>query len=464
MKIKYFLILFFIISLQIKGQDNFFEKTYGLGRGASIYESQNGNFIIGSHVGDFPNGQAFYFIVNGHGDTLQTFSYANATLNCVRQTADSGFIFIGDSCCERTACVYKTDRNGNIQWKTAFISEENGTWGAAVIPVENNYFVGYVNDGDGSENYCHIVKLDSIGRILRDTVLNNVSTGFLLNPNFMNLTADKGIISVVTFYVGGIHLFRIDSSNNILWRKRFRDTSANYIFDGSIAIETNNNNYLIIGSKNSLYSETNKGLLIVTNSSGDSLWSKIYEFPNASLNFKTGIEDSYGNYYIAGNYSSTSTRSLILLKTNSNGDTLWTRQFLGLGKAYPSSITLDSLQNPVIIGSTADSINQFYIYLVKADTSGNIITEIIENNNQAINRINIYPNPVRNVLYITQDKKELIKTINIFNSIGQKQAIVYSSSKHGEYLEVNTISLTTGVYFLEMISDKQKIIKRFVKE
>ncbi len=77
---------------------------------------------------------------------------------------------------------------------------------------------------------------------------------------------------------------------------------------------------------------------------------------------------------------------------------------------------------------------------------------------------NLFPNPVKNILYITQGKKELIKTINIFNSIGQKQAITYSSIKNGEYIEVNTSSLSAGVYFLEMISEKQSIVKRFVKE
>ena len=77
---------------------------------------------------------------------------------------------------------------------------------------------------------------------------------------------------------------------------------------------------------------------------------------------------------------------------------------------------------------------------------------------------NIFPNPVKNILYITQEKKELIKTINIFNSIGQKQVVGYTSIKNAEYLEVNTSSLSAGIYFLEMISDKKKIVKKFVKE
>lgn len=79
--------------------------------------------------------------------------------------------------------------------------------------------------------------------------------------------------------------------------------------------------------------------------------------------------------------------------------------------------------------------------------------------------VNIIPNPVRNILYITQSNKELMQRLTIFNSIGQEQqSISYSSIKNGEYIEVNTSSLSTGVYILEMLTEKQKIVKRFVKE
>lgn len=86
----------------------------------------------------------------------------------------------------------------------------------------------------------------------------------------------------------------------------------------------------------------------------------------------------------------------------------------------------------------------------------------ISSSNQSFN---IFPNPVRNILYITQSNKESIKKLTVFNSIGQQQQnISYSSIKNGEYLEVNTSSLLSGVYILEMLTEKQRIVKRFVKE
>ena len=74
-----------------------------------------------------------------------------------------------------------------------------------------------------------------------------------------------------------------------------------------------------------------------------------------------------------------------------------------------------------------------------------------------------FPNPVKNLLYINQSKNEIIITVKIFNSLGQLQKVEYSSFKNGEYIEVNTNSLKAGFYFLEMQTNKQKVVKRFVK-
>jgi DNA-binding beta-propeller fold protein YncE len=81
-----------------------------------------------------------------------------------------------------------------------------------------------------------------------------------------------------------------------------------------------------------------------------------------------------------------------------------------------------------------------------------------------IQSFNLFPNPARGVLYITQQNNDLIKAINIFNSIGQKQSVFYSSIKYGEYIEMNISTLASGIFFMEMITDKQKIVKRFIKQ
>ena len=135
---------------------------------------------------------------------------------------------------------------------------------------------------------------------------------------------------------------------------------------------------------------------------------------------------------------------------------------------YPDSIGLacDLQQHSIHLPGYSKSLPNHPNYFLGAEHGSvcDSLTSGVPTIPISIQSFNIFPNPVRNLLYITQGRKELIKTINIFNSIGQIQVVSYSSIKNGEYLEVNTTSLSSGIYFLEMISEKQKIVKRFVKE
>ena len=136
---------------------------------------------------------------------------------------------------------------------------------------------------------------------------------------------------------------------------------------------------------------------------------------------------------------------------------------------YPDSagLSCDVCQNciqlPAFNGFTIPNHPNYFLG-AEGGTVCDSLTSDIPTITTSIESFNIFPNPVRNVLYITQGKKEVIKTLNIFNSIGQKQKAGYISINNGEYVEVNTSQLSSGIYFLEMLTEKQKVVKRFVKE
>ncbi len=82
----------------------------------------------------------------------------------------------------------------------------------------------------------------------------------------------------------------------------------------------------------------------------------------------------------------------------------------------------------------------------------------------AVQSFYVFPNPARDVFYITHKKSERIKLLRVINSLGQEQKTDYSSISNGEYLEINIFNLSSGIYFLEMLTEKQRIVKKFVKE
>ena len=77
---------------------------------------------------------------------------------------------------------------------------------------------------------------------------------------------------------------------------------------------------------------------------------------------------------------------------------------------------------------------------------------------------NLFPNPATRLLYVTQKAHATIRALEVFNTLGQKMDVRYSSIKNNEYLEINVQHLSPGVYFLEMVTDGAKVVRRFVRE
>jgi hypothetical protein len=82
----------------------------------------------------------------------------------------------------------------------------------------------------------------------------------------------------------------------------------------------------------------------------------------------------------------------------------------------------------------------------------------------AVASFTIFPNPATDVLYITQDKGKQLKQIEVFNSIGQIQQVTYSFLKSGDYVEINIGPLAPGIYFIDMQTKDQRVVKKFVRE
>ncbi len=78
--------------------------------------------------------------------------------------------------------------------------------------------------------------------------------------------------------------------------------------------------------------------------------------------------------------------------------------------------------------------------------------------NEEISGLNIYPNPVDNILII--DAQDEISNVSIFNMLGQKVKAYDTAFTH---LELDVNSLESGVYLVKFISNGKEISKKFVK-
>jgi hypothetical protein len=195
-------------------------------------------------------------------------------------------------------------------------------------------------------------------------------------------TSDSGIIGIggTTSFGSGdndICVVRINSNGNILWSKTYGGTR----FDNGYSIQqTSDSGFVFCGATQS-YNVPNydtsyiNSYIIKTNANGDTLWTK-------SFGIIFGSDGSYhvkqtqdGSYIVVGwlayliNYEV----EIYLTKFSSSGDILWNRIMGGSNYEYGRYVeeTLDS--GFIILGDTwSFGIGFDDTYIIKTDSLGNV--------------------------------------------------------------------------------------------
>ncbi|MDC9723433.1 MAG: GEVED domain-containing protein [Urechidicola sp.] len=80
---------------------------------------------------------------------------------------------------------------------------------------------------------------------------------------------------------------------------------------------------------------------------------------------------------------------------------------------------------------------------------------------EIINSIKVYPNPVNEVLYINKPNGVTLLDYKISNILGKiviRDEFISNSNK------IDVSSLTTGIYFLSLTTDKGKVTKKIIHQ
>jgi len=269
----FILSLLVLHSLNAQEMDTLWTKTYGSGSGNCIIESADHGYIV---VGE-KNDDVFILKTNSEGDSLWLKTYGDTSksdyANSVALTSDSGFIIVGTTesygAGGSDIWLLKTDANGDTTWTKTY-------------------------GGDSSD----------VG-------------------NGLQITNDGGYIIVGTtesYGAGGedAWLLKTDSNGDTSWAKTF---GGNGNDNGNCILPTNDGGYIIGGSTESY----GGGWLIKTDSNGDTSWTKTYEIQdNEEEWLKNGIKTNDG-YVFTGGIPRGQFSDGLIIKTDLLGDTLWTK-------------------------------------------------------------------------------------------------------------------------------------------
>uniref|UniRef100_UPI002E78ADE5 T9SS type A sorting domain-containing protein n=1 Tax=Flavobacterium facile TaxID=2893174 RepID=UPI002E78ADE5 len=146
------------------------------------------------------------------------------------------------------------------------------------------------------------------------------------------------------------------------------------------------------------------------------------------------------------------------------------------GYVYCYSTINDPFSTGAITGTTSDTFavlsnlspNTTYYFWVKSIcgntqtnsvSGGSFTTQVLTVESFSLDKVKLYPNPVKTIFTISLDKE--ITTVSIYNLLGQE---VLSKSVNGNETSVDVNDLTTGTYFVKVTSNNEVKTLKVIKQ
>ncbi len=172
-------------------------------------------------------------------------------------------------------------------------------------------------------------------------------------------------------FLGIFTLLLVSLSNA---QQRWEKTYGGPFNEGGLSVrQTADGGYVVTGETNSFGAGNWDVYLIKTNASGDTLWTRTYGGPGDDEG-ESIQQTRDGGYILAGHSNSFGMGPHVyLIKTNPSGDTLWCRTFGGGDYEGGHSVQQTADGGYIVAGYTTSFGSAYQVYLVKTDTAGDTL-------------------------------------------------------------------------------------------
>lgn len=380
-----FLFLTLFVQLPVSGQSwerLFSKKSTDAFR--SVREVPAGGYIMAGYTADSTANDSDFYVVRMTtlGDTMWTKRINGPASRKdlfyrVINTNDGGFAFCGYSTSygagSDDAVWAKMDAAGNMQWIKFWGGAGKDRAQDIVQTSDGGYAItGYTTSPPAQYYDAFIIRTNANG----DTLwTRRYGTSAFDDANAIKQLPDNG------FVIGGqstngangldMYLVRTNSNGDTLWTRKFGTIGTDNI---EHIIRQPDGSFILAGGTDGPGFGGNDGMMVKTDTGGTVLWSKLYG-GNSQDDFHQVEPTADGGFILSGTSRSysTSTPSMWLVKTNSAGDTTWTRIFgrENHDHGYSAQQTLDG--GYIFVGySSSFGFNFEDAYVVKTNSLGRI--------------------------------------------------------------------------------------------
>jgi Secretion system C-terminal sorting domain len=187
-------------------------------------------------------------------------------------------------------------------------------------------------------------------------------------------TVDEGFIVVGEHEFSDAYIIRTNPDGIVRWAKEY-DFDSNLNFGFKAIAAGNNNNYVAAGFGQGFGSGGSKDVFVVNiDNTGDTIWTNII-----GLGFDDEANDivatTDGGYAMVGYIRlNNGPKDVYLIKLNSDGDTLWTKQFDNLGFNDEGNAIIEMNNGDLVItGYTESNIGVSQALLLRTTVNGELI-------------------------------------------------------------------------------------------
>jgi hypothetical protein len=317
-------------------------------------------------------------------DTLWTKIYGgpeNDVVYSVQQTADGGYIMAGYTESFSTGSsgypdvyILKTDAKGDTLWTRTYGGDGSDIGRSVLVMPDKGYIiVGWTDSYGVGYDDVYLIRTDSLG----DTLWTRTYGGINLEQGYsIKRTSDKGYIIAGRIHINAgdwdVYIIKTDSLGEVQWTKKYGENGSSTKSDEAYSIDTTSDRgYIISGATRSFGAGGYDIWLLKTDANGDTLWTRTYGFHNGDLGYSV-LCNSDGEYVVAGSVARTTNNpcGLCLIKTDSNGNTIWIKYY---GEGGEHGLSIQQIPSGEYIVSGVRYASFFDLWLVKVNVNGDTI-------------------------------------------------------------------------------------------
>ena len=457
--------------------DSLWSRTYGGMTGDDCvkagHTSDGGYFLVGtsaSYGTDFS--QDFWLVkTDDRGDSLWSRNYGGAYTDACRDgihTTDGGYLLVGETWSFGSewgdAWIIKVDVNGDSIWSRVFGSDSFDAFYAIQQTSDGGYILGgYSHAPDTGYPGLWIVKIDANGEHLWDAL-------FGTNYEYCKAiyqTDDGGYVLGGTTSVRGsggtdFWLIRADAEGGELWNRTFGGYADEICYS---VRQTHDGGFIMAGSTNSFGSGGQNYWLVKTDSNGDSLWSRAYGLSGRE-SCNSVIQTADNGYVMIGYTWSIGAgdRDCWLIRTDTEGNVLWDKTFGGSDADFGVSVEQAEGGNYIVGGLTwSFGAGSTDYWLIKTGPDPIVDTDARDVALPNSISLSIFPNPFNPTATISFSLPYQAQTsLEVYNVLGQAvYSVDMGQLPAGNYHHLlDAASLPSGTYLTQLNAGEMQEVKK----